>query len=111
PSSVLAGLYMQGVAALSAIGLASTVQDADQIPEDRTHDQLLTVEEAAERLKVPREWVYRRAKRLGLPVPLDRGTLRIFSIALDAFIKGKMIAINSSRRRKSLDSSDRLIAR
>jgi predicted DNA-binding transcriptional regulator AlpA len=70
--------------------------------------RLLTVEEAAAKLGVTREWVYRRGKGLGLAVKLTDGTLRFSSVALDAYINGQTIstAPPARRRRQKADSGD-----
>jgi hypothetical protein len=63
-------------------------------------DQLLTCEQAAAKLAVTPEWLYRRAKRLGLAVKLGDGTLRFSSAALDAYIKGQTVSTVPTRRRR-----------
>jgi predicted DNA-binding transcriptional regulator AlpA len=63
--------------------------------------RLLTVEEAAAKLGVTAEWLYRRAKGLGLAVKLGDGTLRFSSVALDAYIKSQTIAAVPARRRRA----------
>lgn len=60
--------------------------------------RLLTVEEAASKLGVANEWLYRRGKRLGLAVKLGDGTLRFSSVALDAYIKAQTIPVVPTRR-------------
>jgi hypothetical protein len=63
--------------------------------------RLLTVDEAAAKLSVTPDWLYRRGKRLGLAVKLSDGTLRFSSVALDAYIKGKTISAALTRRRRT----------
>ncbi len=64
-------------------------------------DKLLTVEEAAAKLGVTNEWLYRRGKRLGLAVKLGDGTLQFSSSALDAYIKNQTIPAAPVRRRRA----------
>jgi predicted DNA-binding transcriptional regulator AlpA len=54
-------------------------------------DSLLTVEEAAEMLRVTADWVYRRGKRLGIAVKLDNGTLRFSRSAVAELIEKNLI--------------------
>lgn len=70
-------------------------------PQTDAGDKLLTVDEAAARLAVTPEWLYRRGKRLGLAVKLGDGTLRFSSVALNAYIKGQTISPASTRRRRT----------
>lgn len=70
-------------------------------PQTDAGDQLFTVDEAAARLAVTPEWLYRRGKRLGLAVKLGDGTLRFSSVALNAYIKGQTISPASTRRRRT----------
>jgi predicted DNA-binding transcriptional regulator AlpA len=63
--------------------------------------RLLTVEEAAAKLGVACGWLYRRAKRLGLAVKLDNGTLRFSSAALDEYIRRQTISAAPARRRRA----------
>jgi len=79
--------------ALAADGGAPTAQAAQP-------DELLTVEQAAGVLSVPVEWVYKRARRLGLVVQLGQGTLRISRAKLDAYIRGQAVTSTGAMRRK-----------
>jgi hypothetical protein len=83
---------------LIVLALGRQVQEG----RDRSEEQLLTVDQAAHRLSVPREWLYRRCERLGLAVKLADGTLRISNIALDAYIMSRTISPASGRHRRSL---------
>jgi predicted DNA-binding transcriptional regulator AlpA len=76
---------------------APAASDGHGAPELR----LLGIDEAAAKLGVTPEWLYRRAKRLGLAVKLGDGTLRFSSVALDAYIKSQTIAAVPARRRRS----------
>jgi predicted DNA-binding transcriptional regulator AlpA len=62
-------------------------------------DQLLGVADAAALLAVSREWLYRRATRLGLAVKLDDGTLRFSTSAIQSFIENKRIGVVRRSRR------------
>lgn len=83
-------------ALLAALG--SSNSDA-QAPNQET--RLLTVGEAAARLAVKPEWLYRRGKRLGLAVKLGDGTLRFSNQALERYIRENTTEIAIRRRRKS----------
>ncbi len=72
------------------------------ITEPQIHEtRLLTVEQAADKLAVTPEWLYRRGKRLGLAVKLDNGTLRFSSAALETYIRQNTAGASSGRRRRS----------
>lgn len=62
--------------------------------------RLLTIEEAATKLGVTNEWLYRRSKRLGLAVKLGDGTLRFSSTSLDTYIKNQTVSAAPIRRRR-----------
>jgi len=51
-------------------------------------DRLLTVQEAAERLKTSEDWLYRSWKTLPFAVKLSKKQLRFSEQGLDDFIKG-----------------------
>lgn len=50
-------------------------------------DKLLTVEQVATTLGVPRTWVYRNGRNLGFAVELGKGTIRYSQTAIQAFIQ------------------------
>jgi excisionase family DNA binding protein len=50
-------------------------------------DNLLTVDEAARKLKVSRDWVYRHADRLAFTVRLGPGQLRFSEHGIERFIR------------------------
>ena len=102
PSTAIAALLAKCAALQSA--LAAALLDSRQTPQNAAdgEDRLLTVDEAAAKLSVTREWLYRRGKRLGLAVKLSDGTLRFSSVALEAYINGnKVPVIPLARRRKA----------
>jgi hypothetical protein len=101
PSTAIAALLAKCAALQSA--LAAALLDSRQTPKNSAdgEDRLVTVDEAAAKLSVTREWLYRRGKRLGLAVKLGDGTLRFSSIALDAYIKGQAISTAPVRRRRA----------
>src|SRR5260221_14592544 len=101
PSTAFAALLAKCAALQSA--LAAALLDSRQTPKNSAdgEDRLVTVDEAAAKLSVTREWLYRRGKRLGLAVKLGDGTLRFSSIALDAYIKGLAISTAPVRRRRA----------
>ncbi len=61
-------------------GFSGTTRAADG-------DQLLTVEEAAQKLGVPKDWVYRRAKKLPFTVRLGPRHLRFSLRGIEGFIR------------------------
>lgn len=61
-------------------GLSGTTRAADG-------DQLLTVEEAAEKLSVPKDWIYRRAGKLPFTVRLGPRHLRFSARGIEKFIR------------------------
>ncbi|HXN12756.1 MAG TPA: hypothetical protein VN865_06625, partial [Candidatus Acidoferrales bacterium] len=64
-------------------------------------NRLLTVGEAAARLAVKPEWLYRRGRKLGLAVKLGDGTLRFSNQALERYIRENTAEIAIRRRRKT----------
>jgi hypothetical protein len=83
-------------ALLAALGSSNGQAKAKQ-----QEDKLLTVGEAAARLAVKPEWLYRRGKRLGLAVKLGDGTLRFSNSALERYIRENTAGISIRRRRNS----------
>ena len=73
PADILAGLLVgvaavQGALAARVLVLAEESRPKDSSPAE---ERLLTVEQAATRLAVSRDWLYRRASRLPFAVRLD----------------------------------------
>jgi len=96
----IATLLAQCGAAQGALlaALVSSGQSAEtQIQENR----LLTIGEAAAKLAVKPEWLYRRGKRLGLAVKLGDGTLRFSNTALDWYIRENTAGVATRRRSKT----------
>jgi len=58
---------------------------------------LLTINEAAAKLAVQPEWLYRRGKRLGLAVKLGDGILRFSNTALERYIRENTAGISIRR--------------
>jgi hypothetical protein len=83
-------------ALLAALGSSNSNAQA---PNQET--RLLTVGEAAGRLAVKPEWLYRRGRRLGLAVKLGDGTLRFSNQALERYIRENTAEIAIRRRRKT----------
>lgn len=83
------------------VALASSCQPGRG---EQAEIRLLTVEEAAAKLSVTPEWLYRRGKGLGLAAKLGDGTLRFSNVAVEAYIRAQTNAVTSSlparRRRK-----------
>jgi hypothetical protein len=99
PESI-ATLLAQGGAAQGALLAALAFSNSDmQAPNQEI--RLLTVGEAAARLAVKPEWLYRRGKRLGLAVKLGDGTLRFSNQALERYIRENTAEIAIRRRRKT----------
>jgi hypothetical protein len=78
--------------------LATSNREAQTLNQET---RLLTVGEAAARLAVKPEWLYRRGKRLGLAVKLSDGTLRFSNQALERYIRENTAEITIRRRRKT----------
>jgi hypothetical protein len=81
--------------------LTSSKGTTDRQIQDTT---LLTIEQAAAKLAVKPEWLYRRGKRLGLAVKLGDGTLRFSNTALEAYILQNTAGGGTGRRRTLLSS-------
>src|ERR1700680_2634884 len=68
---------------LKAIAYAQLLMPSpEKMLKPENDDEMLTVDVAAAKLSVPPEWLYRRAKKLGIAVKLGDGTLRISKVAL-----------------------------
>jgi hypothetical protein len=97
PLTTIAALQARCIAALGALATAQLLASnangqgpaADTSP--AAEERLLTVDEAASKLSVTPQWLYRRAKRLGLAIKLGDGTLRFSSAALDAYVKAQAL--------------------
>jgi hypothetical protein len=96
----IATLLAQCGAAQGALLAALASSNSDTQAPDR-ENRLLTVGEAAARLAVKPEWLYRRGKRLGFAVKLGDGTLRFSNQALERYISENTAEIAIRRRRKT----------
>ena len=81
--------------------LAALVSSNSDAQAPNQENRLLTVGEAAARLAVKPEWLYRRGKRLGLAVKLGDGTLRFSNQALERYIRENTTEIAIRHRRKT----------
>lgn len=82
--------------------LAALARSNSDAQAPNQENRLLTVGEAATRLAVKPEWLYRRGKRLGLAVKLGDGTLRFSNQALERYIRENTAEIAIRRRRKTV---------
>ena len=89
PIHIVAGL-LAGIAAVQA-ALAARIlvlaAESAQTDSSRTEDTLLTANQAASRLAVSPDWVYRRASRLPFTVRLDRGALRFSTLGIERYLR------------------------
>jgi hypothetical protein len=92
-------------AVITALAARLLSEPASAAPVVEASPTLLTIDDAAARLGVERQWLYRRAKKLGLSVALSPGTLRISSTALDAFIRSRTASVVPGRRKRALDGA------
>ncbi len=65
---------------------AAAVNDQPRRPGGGAHDELLDVEEAAHRLSLSTDWLYRKAKELPFTVRLGRG-LSFSARGIDRYIQ------------------------
>lgn len=70
---------------LAAEAVSQPVPDAES-PLAEPEDRLLAVAEAAKRLGVTPDWLYRHAKQLPFTVKLGRKTLRFSSVKLERYL-------------------------
>ena len=91
PPAALTALHMQATAALSAIGLAwaLTGQGDRQAPAEKSDDRMLTIDEASERLRKGRQWLYRNAARLPFVRRISRKSLLVSEAGLNAYLAAK----------------------
>lgn len=83
--SALLGRLAAAQSALAARALTLALAPAE--PPAADADRLLTAEEAAERLAVSRDWLYRRASRLPFTVRLDGGALRFSAHGIARYLR------------------------
>lgn|GEM_PF-681759 len=81
--------------------LAALASSNESAEAQNQEDRLLTVGDAATKLAVKPEWLYRRGKRLGLAVKLGDGTLRFSNRALEGYIRENTGKIAIRRRRRT----------
>ena len=67
--------------------LAAIIEHSSQQQGVVAPERLLNVREAAERLAVPPDWLYRNAKKLPFTVRLGPGLLRFSSNGIDRYIR------------------------
>lgn len=94
PGPAVAGLLARLAAvqaALAARALTLALEPAE--PPSADADRLLTAEEAAERLAMSRDWVYRHARRLPFTVRLDGSALRFTAHGIDRYLRQRRAAI------------------
>jgi len=96
----IATLLAQCGAAQGAL-LAALASSNDSEEAQNQENRLLTVGDAAAKLAVTPEWLYRRGKRLGLAVKLGDGTLRFSNRALEGYIRENTGEIAIRRRRRT----------
>jgi hypothetical protein len=96
----IATLMAQCGAAQGAL-LAALASSNRNEPAPDQENRLLTVGEAAAKLAVKTEWLYRRGKKLGLAVKLSDGTLRFSNQALERYIRENTTEIAIRHRRKT----------
>jgi predicted DNA-binding transcriptional regulator AlpA len=106
PSETVAELLARCATAQGALlaALMRSSQGGDGSTNQQAEVRLLTVDEAATKLAVTREWLYRRGKGLGLAAKLSDGTLRFSNVAVEAYIRAQTIpatALPVRRRRKT----------
>ena len=99
PDAIAALLAQCGAAQGALLAALASSNGYAQAPNQE--DRLLTVGEAAAKLAVKPEWLYRRGKRLGLAVKLGDGTLRFSNNALEGYIRENTAEIAARRRRRT----------
>jgi hypothetical protein len=91
PAAALAALHLQCTAAISAIGVAwaSAGQSGPNPAQTPADDKMLTIEEASERLRKGRQWLYRNAARLPFVRRISRKSLLVSEAGLNAYLAAK----------------------
>ncbi len=84
PPEARQALLLRAVVALAALAVAPS--PAIPLPESSDQERLLDVGEAARRLGVSRDWLYRRANRLPFTVRLGRA-VRVSEAGLARYIR------------------------
>jgi len=89
------------VKALEGRLLAKLLMTGDQPKaHDASGDRLLSCEQTAAMLTVPKAWLYQRGRKLGLAVELGTGTLRFSHAAIQAYIKSRAVNSQPAKRKK-----------
>lgn len=112
PARTLEAIVIKCAAVQSAAAVA-LVEAAEHSKKDEVGDRLLSVEEAAAKLSVSKDWVYRRGKKLGLAVQLGTGTLRYSNKAIEEHIDRRRSSAKAPRTRAAstrVDKTDSLIS-
>ncbi|MGA7873041.1 MAG: helix-turn-helix domain-containing protein [Candidatus Binatus sp.] len=86
PTSRDEAVALMGLLAAAHAKLAAVMAVA--MVETPTADRLLDVDEAAQMLKVDRQWIYRRTRKLPFVVRLD-GAVRFSASGIERFIAAK----------------------
>jgi hypothetical protein len=95
-------LLVEMAALLTALAAATSEHDSAATSNRPISDTtLLKVEQAAAKLAVTPEWLYRRGKRLGLAVKLGDATLRFSNTALEAYIRQHTAGGGGTGRRRT----------
>ena len=83
----LPGFLAQLAALQSRVAARITAAQLNSMEPPRREDALLTVNQAAARLGVSRDWLYRRAATLPFTRPLSPRALRFSSIGIDLWLR------------------------
>jgi predicted DNA-binding transcriptional regulator AlpA len=97
PPRTLEAIVIKCAAVQSAAAVALVEAAAEHSKKDEVGDRLLSVEEAADKLSVSKDWVYRRGKKFGLAVPLGAGTLRYSNKAIEEHIERRRLSAKVPR--------------
>jgi predicted DNA-binding transcriptional regulator AlpA len=89
PLDALAALQAQCAAAQGAIAAAMLAHPG--APASPAPDCLVTAEQAAERLAVSKDWLYRAAKDLPFTVRLGADMLRFSAAGIDRYIRIQLL--------------------
>jgi predicted DNA-binding transcriptional regulator AlpA len=89
PLDALASLLVRSAAVQNA--LAAAILNHPEAPPPPALDHLLTAEQAAERLAVSKDWLYRTAKDLPFTVRLGADLVRFSAVGIDRYLRIQLL--------------------
>lgn len=90
PPAVLVDIVARAGAVVAAAQSAMVAKAMPSQQREAAHDNLLNVKQAAARLSVTEDWLYRHAQRLPFTVRLGPGQVRFSAAGIERFIRTRL---------------------